>query len=368
MRELIGGRTRRPSSRASHRAVDVLVVRSSLTLGLARAEDELIDALREAGLSVASAQSDFRRVRPLFFAQPLVDLSQAFAIRAATTRELRTVEPRAIVFATTHAAMLQPASRLAIGAIRFDSLAATSRRGPRNLVQRALERRALALSRLLAPWTLQVGMWRDATASANAVVPLPPIVDEADLPAGPLEERVVGYTPDPHKKGLDVAVAAWSAAGASPPLVITGITRAAGETFLRRAGVEIPSGITWSGKLETRAFRRLTGRSSIYLSASRFEDHGLSQLEALFDGALLVTTPSAGPAEALALARRLDARLVADSFEPRSLACALQAAFAMTEDQRREYRQRARTLLAPYAGEVFRARLRDEILPVLLGR
>ena len=104
----------------------------------------------------------------------------------------------------------------------------------------------------------------------------------------------------------------------------------------------------------------------LYVSASRIEEYGVAQLEALAGGALLVTTPSRGPYEALPLARRLEPALVAAERSPQALAAALRAALELPEPARAEYRDRARELVAPYSREELRRRLERDVLPFLL--
>ena len=104
----------------------------------------------------------------------------------------------------------------------------------------------------------------------------------------------------------------------------------------------------------------------LYVSASRIEEYGVAQLEALAAGALLVTTPSSGPYEALPLARRLEPALVAADRSPQALAAALRAALELPEPARGEYRERARKLVAPYSREELRRRLERDVLPLLL--
>jgi len=112
--------------------------------------------------------------------------------------------------------------------------------------------------------------------------------------------------------------------------------------------------------------RALVARAEVYLSASRIEEYGVAQLEALAGGALLVTTPSAGPYEALPLSRRLEPALVAAERSPQALAEALRAALELPEPARAEYRERARMLVAPYSREELRRRLEQDVLPALL--
>ena len=96
----------------------------------------------------------------------------------------------------------------------------------------------------------------------------------------------------------------------------------------------------------------------MYVTAPRREDYGLAQLEALADGAMLVTTEAPGPYAALPIARDLDARLVGDD-----LAGALRAAL---EDPREDYAERARTALLPFRRGSVDALVQTELLPRLL--
>jgi glycosyltransferase involved in cell wall biosynthesis len=102
------------------------------------------------------------------------------------------------------------------------------------------------------------------------------------------------------------------------------------------------------------------------MSASRYEDYGQAQLEALAAGALLVTAPSEGPYEALRLARRLDGRLVASQSDPSAMAAALEAALALPPEQRASYRARAAELVAPHSTQELEKRLREQVLPALM--
>ena len=112
--------------------------------------------------------------------------------------------------------------------------------------------------------------------------------------------------------------------------------------------------------------RALIAGAELYVSASRIEEYGVAQLEALAGGALLVTTPSRGPYEALPLARRLEPALVAAERSPHALATALRAALELPEPARAEYRDRARDLVAPYSRQELRRRLERDVLPALL--
>jgi hypothetical protein len=179
---------------------------------------------------------------------------------------------------------------------------------------------------------------------------------------------VLTYAGSPAKKGLEIAVEAWLAARRPGwRLEVTGIDPDTGRAYLRRHGVPEPDDVAWLGVLDPVAHRRRCQQADVYLAASRYEDYGLGQLEALCDGAVLVTVPSPGPYAALDLAKRLDQRLVADAIDTGSLTRALGVALSYSEHDRQGYRDRASDLVEPYLGDTFIARLEREVLPSLLG-
>jgi len=96
----------------------------------------------------------------------------------------------------------------------------------------------------------------------------------------------------------------------------------------------------------------------VFVTAPRREDFGIAALEALADGAMLVTTPSPGAYSALALARELDPRLVADELAP-ALRCAL-------DDPSPGYAERAARLMAPFSRAAVARTLAERVLPRLL--
>jgi hypothetical protein len=103
------------------------------------------------------------------------------------------------------------------------------------------------------------------------------------------------------------------------------------------------------------------------VGSARWEDFGQAPLEALADGAVLATVPSAGPFEALALARELEPTLVAAELDAALLAGCVREAFAMSEESVRAYRERAADRLAPYRPEALAAAVEREVLPALVG-
>jgi glycosyltransferase involved in cell wall biosynthesis len=347
--------------------VDVLLVSPGTTLGWRRADAELADVLDELGVSVSLVRSDMRVARHFRRTMQLTDLAEAAAMRHALARALRETDPRAILYSTTQAAMLQPGDRLRGAAVRFDSLAAQNRPGSANALQHGLERRALERVALLLPWGLDPALRvPEDMVGTSRVVALPVSIGPMS-PAAEREQVAVAYAGNPDKKGLEIVAEAWRLAGAPVGrLVVTGIDAEAGRAYLRRHGIGEPPWTEWAGTMDEDEHRSLIGRAAVYLSASRIEEYGVAQLEALAAGALLVTTPSDGPYEALGLARRLDPDLVAAERTPAALADALRAAAALPEPERTGYRRRAAELVAPYSREELRRRLDDQVLPLLL--
>jgi hypothetical protein len=100
----------------------------------------------------------------------------------------------------------------------------------------------------------------------------------------------------------------------------------------------------------------------VFVTAPRREDYGIAQLEALADGCALVTTAAPGPYAALALARAVDPRLVADDDD--GLAAALRAAL---DEPASGYAERALEALAPFRRAAVDRTVAEELLPRLLG-
>jgi glycosyltransferase involved in cell wall biosynthesis len=266
--------------------------------------------------------------------------------------------------------MLQPRSRLTgAAAIRFDVPARINRHGAGAGLLHALERRAFGLVRLLLPIGLhpREEEYRPIAADAPAIA-LPIPVDPNGSEGRPREPLAIAYAGNPEKKGLDLVAEAWRTA--APPgwrLVVTGIDPSAARRFLRRRGIEEPERIEWAGVIERSRYLELLAGATIFLAASRYEDYGIAQLEALAAGALLVTVPSAGPYEALGVARGLDPPLVAAELSAPALADVIARAAALDSERRSAYGASARELIRPYSREALATRLRDEVLPVLLN-
>ncbi len=355
-------------------AVDVMYVVSGTTQGHQRADRALMSALGKVGVNAVMVTGDFSLPWPIkrqvWRSMLTIDLFQAMVLRGAARRGVKRHRPRAILYATSHAAMLQPRRSHGRVGIRFDTPARVSRKGRLFAVEHWLERRQFNRARVLAPWGLTVHPSIAGTLPrGGTVVPLPiPVAPISDPNASERLPIVVAYAGNAHKKGLDRVVSAWAQV---PPggrrLLITGVDRAEAVWYLREQGIAEPPGIEWRGKLSPSDHRTLTSRAEIYLAASRYEDYGVAQLEALADGSVLVTTPSPGPFVALPIARELDSRLVADSESAEDLARALRTALEMTDAERDAYRRRADGLLRPFSPACLEQRLRDEVLPALLS-
>jgi glycosyltransferase involved in cell wall biosynthesis len=348
-------------------AIDVLLVSPGTTAGWRRADGELAGILEELGLSVITCTSDYGLARHFRRSVLTTDLAEAAAMRRATTKALERHQPSAIIFSSPQAAMLQPRARLERAAIRFDLPATVNRQGFGSALLHALERRAARRVRALLPWGLEVH--RDALdlAGGNPVVPLPIAIDAPARSRPDREPVALTYAGNPGKKGLDIVAEAWSRGAPDGwRLVVTGIDPDGGRSFLKRRGVDIRGDVEWAGALEPDRYLELLGRASLFLSASRYEDYGLAQLEALAQGALLVTCPSEGRFEALGIQRELDPRLVATDCSPGALARAVSVALSLSTEARLSLQKRARMHLQPHSREEVKRRLEEQVLPLLL--
>jgi len=324
--------------------VDVLLVALATTAGWRGAVPALAEAIERAGASVAVAAAEpVPEVRTLL----ATDLLQARAARAAARRGIAQHRPRALVYASTTAALLGPRP----GAIWFDSPAAENRPGRHGLWQRPLERRRMARAPLLLP--MSEGGLRALGASPEPPAVVLPVPIEPSAPASaPLAARDVAalaYAADARKKGLAEILAAWAQA------------RRPDETLLvagQPAG-PLGEGAEGTGLLPPQEYRALLRRARVFVAAPRHEDYGIAQLEALADGCRLVTTPGAGPYPARELARALDPALVGEQ-----LAAAIRHALDAPADG---YATRAAAAIAPFRQAAFEATVRERILPVLLG-
>jgi hypothetical protein len=319
---------------------DVLLVCLGGTAGLRAADDALAGALRRAGASVAvSRVASTREVRTF----ALTDLAWALPARAAARDAIRRTGPRAVVYSSTTAALLWPEP----GAIRFDAPAAGNRPGRHGVWQRPVERRRFAAAPLLLPWS--EGALAEAPAPhAHALVVPVPVAASPGATGEVRDLAAVTYGANPHKKGTDRVLAAWRAARRpGETLVVAGL-----------AGAD-EDGVRFAGMVPPGEYRALLRRARAFVTAPRREDFGIAQLEALADGAQLVTTAAPGPYAALPLARALDPRLVGGD-----LAAAIRTALG---DPAPGYAERAAAAVAPWSPAAVDALVAARLLPALLG-
>ncbi len=344
---------------------DLLLVSLGTTRGLRLSDAQLVAMLREAGASVSAVATRIGWTNRLRRGYPVNDVVEAIAARRALAAGMRLRRPRALVISTTTAAFLigDPGVPFAVW---LDSPARLNRPGALNAPLHWLERRQLARARVLmahSPGTVAA-----LPAGAAPSVLVPPPIAEAPAPSGVRERFAVGYTPDPKAKGLTLLCAAWEqAALPGVRLLIAGIPPERARAFLTRRGLVLPPRAELVGMLPQPEFRDLLSRAHAIVSAAEWEDFGIAPLEALDRGAVLVAAPAGGPFPALALARSLAPEFVAAERTADALASALGAAFAAPEDRLAAYRVAARASLEPYRPEASVARLRDEVLPLLLG-
>jgi hypothetical protein len=267
------------------------------------------------------------------------------------------------VISSTTAAMLADVKGLPY-AVRLDAPARLNRPGVRNAAQHALERRALARARIVLPWSHSALAALPNGAARGIVVP-PPVARSGE-PAVRRERLAVAYTPDVKAKGLDVVCGAWAKTGMEGTrLLVFGVDREPALAHLERMGVPLAAGVQFCGKTAPGEFRAALRRAWAYVGGARWEDFGMAPLEALADGALLVTVPSGGPFEALALARELASELVAGSVEPAPLAAALRTAFTLPDERVARYRADAARLLEPLRPEAVERVVAEQVLPAL---
>jgi glycosyltransferase involved in cell wall biosynthesis len=340
---------------------DIALVSLGTTMGWRRADEGFAELVREAGASCQVVPVRIGTAGRLRRTMALTDLVEAAAARRSATG----IRARAVVYSSVTAALLQrPPGPYAV---RFDTLAALNRPGLGGAWQRRREKRVLAGARLLLPWSEPADLAARAVLGGGgppaAVVP-PPVPEleprtERDLDAA-------AYAGNPDKRGLDLLCRAWRAAPKGTRLVVGGIDQEAARRFLRRRGVPEPEGVEWAGPLPAEQWLRTVARARLFVNASRYEDWGLAQMEALAAGTPLATVPTPGPNVALPLARRLGPELVAAELAAEPLARAVRAGLSLDEGARASYAARAREMLAPYRREAVARVVRDEVVPALL--
>jgi glycosyltransferase involved in cell wall biosynthesis len=307
---------------------ELLLVSLGSTTGLRASDAELAASLRRAGAEVEVAVAATPRAwRTL----ALTDLAWA--------RE----RPGAVIYSTITAALLAPRP----GAIRFDALCAQNRPGRHGVWQRPRERVVLARAPLLLP--VSEGALTGAPPGGPRAVVTPIAVARSGPPLAGSQRDIaaITYAANPHKKGLDRVLVAWARA------------RRDGEELLIAGLPDAPriDGVRSVGSLERSAYRALLRRARVYVAAPRREEYGIAQLEALADGAMLVSSETEVPYAALAPARAADARLIGPD-----LAGAIRAAL---DDPRPDYAAVLAPLLEPFSPASVDRVVAEQVLPLL---
>jgi hypothetical protein len=324
---------------AGRRNPELLVVSTSGTTGWQGAGDKLAAALVAAGVAVRIARTAPARPVRTFM---LTDLVEALGARRAAAHALASRPPDAVVYCSITAALAWPAP----GAIWLDALAAENRPGRHGVWQRQVELRRLDQ----APVVMSMADNSLDSIPADrrpAAVTVPVPIDPSGALGGPRDVDAVAYAADAFKRRLNLILEQWQR------------TRREGE-LLHVAGIarEPMPGVRFLGRLPAAEFRALLRRARVFVTAPRREDFGITALEALADGCQLVTTSAPGPYPALALARRLDPRLVGED-----LAGALRTAL---DDPRPGYAEQAAELVCPFSRSAIEATLAERVLPRLL--
>jgi glycosyltransferase involved in cell wall biosynthesis len=318
--------------------IDILVVSVPGTLGWVTGARELAAAFTRTGARTAHIEAPPpRQVRTLM----LTDLVQASAARKAALVGAGEHRPDAIVYCSTTAALLWDRP----GVVWLDATAAENRPGRHGWWQRPLERRRLARAPFVLTWSEAALDGFDGPHGEQVVIPVP--VQASGPIDAPRDLAAVAYAADPEKRRLELLLDFWRRA------------RREDETLVV-AGIERPDepGVRFAGRVGAEEYRALLRRARLFVAAPRREEYGIAALEALADGARLVTTPAAGAYPALALARSLDPRLVGEDLVP-----AIRTALDAPPDG---YAARAAQLLAPYRRDAVSATLSQRVLPTLL--
>jgi hypothetical protein len=351
------------------RRIDLLHVSLGTTGGWWLNDRILDDALRGLGVGVVSVSSR-RRARGVAgrLGSPVLDLSEGALLAHAASHALRHLDPDAFVYSSSTAALLQPVRRRP-EALWIDAPMGLIRPGHRNAPLRALERLRPRRLDLVMPMSVR---YTDAVAThigGGRAAALPTPIEASHGGHAPTPAPLgVMYAAQPWVKGLDVAARAWRLAGLDDHrLLVTGLDERQGRAYLQDRGVAAPPNMAFTGVIPKEDHRAAVRSARFYVSASHREGFGTAQLEAMVDGTPLVTVPSTGPCDAVALARSVQPNLVAEDVSAEALGRMLQIAVRMSAAALAAYREDVRRPLAAYSRAEFVRRLREVVVPALLG-
>jgi glycosyltransferase involved in cell wall biosynthesis len=337
---------------------DIALISLATTPGLVRSDEAFAQLLRDVGVTVEVVPVRIGASGRLRRHPVATDLVEAIAARRGT----RDVEARALIYSTTTAALLQRPT--APFAVRFDATAALNRpAGWPSAWQRRRERSILRRAEVLLPVSDGAAARLPQPHAPLVRVPIP--VDDIE-PAPERDIDAVAYAGYPRKRGLELIAAAWQQARPRDGrLVVGGVDRDKALRWLDRTGVPEPDGVEWAGMVPRDEWLRTVARARAFVNASRWEDYGVAQFEALAAGTPVVSVPSPGSYEALPLVRELAPELVTEDDSIDGLARALGRALEWDDSARAEYRTRALRLIAPYRPDALRRTVAEDVLPRL---
>lgn len=345
----------------------ITLVVTDTTAGLRRDTHQLTRALDALGVDYTVVGSSYKWAKYFRRGFPLIDLAESLSLRLALRRS-RSAAVGPILCATSTSAIMLPSRVLARAGVRFDALTVQNRPGRRNSITRSLERRWLREVKAAFPYT-ESGEQLCRTISGRTdltVIRFEPYIFGAEDHYDGTRQGVLTYSGDPDKKGLDLAVQAFSLSGIDGhELLVTGLSERQARDFLATRAIAVPETVRFLGEIPAAEYRALSRRSRIYLGSSRVDEFATTQFEALSDGALLVTCPSAGGHAPYEIARTLGPELVADKLSAESLAAALSRAAQYDDHKLAAYQASARDAVAHLSERRFVEQLAAEVLPAL---
>ena len=304
--------------------------------------------------------SRVQRLRQL--ARPLSsEYVEAFAMRQALLRHVSSRYDLIVVSSNTGALLLPRrwSGRTMVWSDTPIRLARTGRGA--GLLARAERRTMARVGSIGVQPQHSVALYRELFPEVADRVRFLPVPVSAPVQTARTREHFgVTYAGNPDKKGLDLAVAAWDASETDERLVVTGIGTTEAREFLDARSIRIPSNVEFAGRIPSSEHRSLTQRAAVFVSSSRREEYGNAQLEALADGAILVSGPCTGTAEPRAIGKRIDMRFVSDG-GTRELGRCIALAIDLPDAERHAYQDAARKILSEYSPEQF-ARCVDALL------
>ena len=339
----------------------VKLISSGTTYGQARSDDDLAERLRATGFDVEVVRPSFPRLPARLRRLWIIDLWEAFwltfAARIDATRD-RNRSSVVYVYATTTATFFEPRSRLRRAILRFDALACENRTERIYVLSRLLERRSLRHLKTLCPMADIHGLPRERYFRNRTVIPCPPSLTNVRGVEGfgvvRDESQHLCYVRPPEKKGFDVLCRAWLLIIERHPglrLLVLGISEVDARGYLTSKGLLLPRNVEFPGSVSRAEMERLMLESGVFVSTARREDFGMSQMEALRLGMLLVTTRSFGGYQAMSLAEQLPGALVTDAPLPEDLSKAVDRASRLSSEDLVSYRGEARRLTEAYTAE-----------------